>query len=94
MRKRVTHKSPGNSAGVTWQPGREQVWGQMDTCVRRAEPLCWTLEATTALLTGYTSKQNKQVKKNINNEEHPTPNNLRKHLFHRRTADGITQTAA
>ena len=93
-RKWVTHKSPGNFAGVTWQPGWERVWGQMDTCVCTAEPLCWTPEATTALLIGYTSKQNKQVKTYSNNEEHPKPNNLRKHLFHRRKANGITQKTA
>ena len=37
-------------------------WGQMDTCICTAEPLCCTPETITTLLTGYTSKQNEKLK--------------------------------
>ena len=56
------------------------VWGQMDTCIRTAEPLRCTPEAITTLLTGYTSKQNEKLKKILttNNEEHPHAKQLEK----------------
>ena len=40
------------------------VWGRMDTCIYiLAESLCSSPETITTLLTGYTSIQNKKLKK-------------------------------
>ena len=38
------------------------LWGRMDTCICMVESLCCSLEAITALLTGYTPIQNKKFK--------------------------------
>ena len=38
------------------------VWGRMDTCICMAESLRCSPETLTALLTGYTSIQNKKFK--------------------------------
>ena len=45
-----------------WLDGKA-VWGRMDTCIRMIEFLCCSPERITALLIGYTSKQNKKVEK-------------------------------
>ena len=42
------------------------VWGRIDTCVCMAESLHASPETVTALLIGYTPKQNVQKKKNNN----------------------------
>ena len=37
-----------------WQPGREGVWGRMDTCICMAESVHHSPETITMLLIGYT----------------------------------------
>ena len=66
--------------------------GANDMCIHTAEPLCCTPEAITTLLTGFQNRM-KNFKKYLQQimRNTPTPNNLRKHLFHRRKADSITQ---
>ena len=39
------------------------VWGTMDTCISTAESLDYSPQTITTLLIGYTSKQNKELKK-------------------------------
>ena len=46
---------------VIWQPGWEGNLGE-DTCIYMAESLCCPPETITALLIGYTSKQNEVLK--------------------------------
>ena len=47
----------GTLLSVMCQPGWEEVWGRMDTCVGMAESLCRSPE-TTMLLISYTPIQN------------------------------------
>ena len=46
-----------------WQPGWEGAWGRMDTCICTAESLHCSRETITTLSTGYTTVQNKRLKK-------------------------------
>ena len=43
----------GTLLNVMWQPGWEEIWGRMDTCVGMAESLCCPPETIPTLLTGY-----------------------------------------
>ena len=52
---------------------RRAVWGRMDTCICIAESLCCSPDTITTMLIGYTSIQNKKLKKNkIDNRQIPT----------------------
>ena len=49
----------GTLLSAIWQPEWRGVWGRMDACVCRAEPLRCSPETT--LLTGYTLIHSKKV---------------------------------
>ena len=46
-----------------WQPGWEEIWGRMDTCVRMADSFHCSSETITALLISSTPVQNKKLKR-------------------------------
>ena len=45
-----------------WQPGWEEVWERMDTCICMAESLCCPSETITMLLVGYSPYKIKSYK--------------------------------
>ena len=50
-----------------WQPGWEEIWGRMDTCVCMADSFHCSSETITALLISSTPVQNKKLKRKKKN---------------------------